>query len=153
VTKVTSLYSFGLNKVAGNFKRMNRAMRNTVYYNQDTNNLLLITPILLGTEPGDEMTVLNVLNFTVEPSYSYLANVLNTERDLLIDWSQCPGTTSDYTIIYGQQPELLKDQGYHRINRLIKSIYAKHEPLHYKFTQFKDGEFQVIHPADYAETK
>lgn len=76
------------------------------FYDYDSNNM-----ILFDTSDCDEITVESICNSTVSNgAYEYLTNVLNTNKNVLIYWSQIEGTTSDYTIYYDSDNEALIDE-------------------------------------------
>lgn len=73
------------------------------YYNAETNNMLLF-----DTSDCDEITVESICNCTVsEGAYEHLIDILNNNKNILVCWSQVEGTTSDYTIYYDIDNELL----------------------------------------------
>lgn len=78
----------------------------TSYYDCNSNNM-----ILFDTSDCDEITVESICNSTVSKgAYEYLINVLNTNKNVLVYWSQVEGTTSDYTIYYDSDNEALVDE-------------------------------------------
>lgn len=102
----------------------------TSFYNVDNNNL-----ILFDTSDCDEITVKSICNSTVNKgSYEYLTNILNTNKNVLVYWSQVEGTTSDYTIYYDSDNESLIDDKI-AVSKLLETI--NNDCVCYKFCEVR----------------
>lgn len=102
----------------------------TSFYNVDNNNL-----ILFDTSDCDEITVESICNSTVnKDSYEYLTNILNTNKNVLVYWSQVEGTTSDYTIYYDSDNEALIDDEID-VSKLLETI--NNDCVCYKFCEVR----------------
>lgn len=102
----------------------------TSFYNVDNNNL-----ILFDTSDCDEITVESICNSTVNKgSYEYLTNILNTNKNVLVYWSQVEGTTSDYTIYYDSDNEALIDDEID-VSKLLETI--NNDCVCYKFCEVR----------------
>lgn len=103
----------------------------TFYYNSESNNL-----ILFDTSDCDEITVESICNATVSKgSYEYLIDVLNTNKNVLVYWSQVEGTTSDYIIYYDSDNEALIDEEID-ISKALETI--NNDCIGYKFCEVRD---------------
>lgn len=102
----------------------------TSFYNVDNNNL-----ILFDTSDCDEITVESICNSTVNKgSYEYLTNILNTNKNVLVYWSQVESTTSDYTIYYDSDNEALVDDEI-EVSKLLETI--NNDCVGYKFCEVR----------------
>lgn len=110
-----------------------------LYYNEFDNILVVFRPCYIGC------TVANICNATVPKDvYNYLINILNTKKNLVVEWSQIEGTTSDYNIYYGLNAEKLIAKGYDGIIKELESIGNIVDKLRYKYNEIIDGEVKPI---------
>ena len=99
------------------------------YHDEKRNNTLYLSEIRYEGEEVEDITV--VINAISNEAYLYLINVLNTNENVSVHWSQVYGTTSDYTIDYdGCNEETLKE--------LLDKVSG------FKYTYIKDGEIYKI---------
>lgn len=99
------------------------------YYDEKRNNTLYLSEIRYEGEEIEDISV--VINAISNEAYSYLINVLNTNENVSVHWSQVYGTTSDYTIVYGD----CDDETY---KILLDEISG------FKYTYIKDGQVYKI---------
>lgn len=112
-------------------KKINKAIKKEVYYNEDTNNLIVFTPL------SKELSTESICNSISDDAYFYLINTLNNEEGLVVEWSQVEGTTSDYIIYYGLDVKELKAKNYKGImNELVSHI--PNDAISRKYTEVKN---------------
>ena len=111
------------------FYKQDNNKKKSVYHDPVNNNMILFWPCDVDT------TIESVCNATVsEGAYEYLTNVLNTEKSVLIIWSEVSGTTSDYTIYYDYNVSELMGKKWKEI---IDSLPGR--KIFMKFVQVKYG--------------
>lgn len=99
------------------------------YHDEKRNNTLYLSEIRYEGEEVEDITV--VINAISNEAYMYLINVLNTNENVSVHWSQVYGTTSDYTIVYGD----CDDETY---KELLDKVSG------FKYAYIKDGEIHKI---------
>lgn len=116
------------------FVKMNRGNRYEVYYDKKNNNLIVFTPYHKGE------TSIDIGNATVTIPYSYLMKRLNKDKNLIVHWSKVEGTTSDYTIFEGLNPEEYKSLGYRKLIALLDTLIVEtgNNYVPYKYTLHKN---------------
>jgi hypothetical protein len=111
----------------------NSRKRFAVYKNDEHNNI-----IIYSYDKG--CSVDSVSGAIRDKAYDYLINVLNTENNILVDWSQVEGTTSDYSLYYdidyNKALSSIKDK---TIDDYLDSLIVTNLAPHYKYTQIKNG--------------
>lgn len=109
----------------------------TSFYNADNNNM-----ILFDTSDCDEITVESICNSTVSNgAYDYLTNILNTNKNVLVYWSQIEGTTSDYIIYYDSDNEaIINDEV--NVSKVLEITNSGCEG--YKFTEVRNKKQSKI---------
>jgi hypothetical protein len=101
---------------------------------KETNNTLVFHPI------DSECDTTSICNDIFDDRYFPLIDFLNTEKNLVVYWSQIEGTTSDYTIYKDMHlsPEELRS--FRKImKRLEESIKGKEEAHPYKYMVVENG--------------
>lgn len=99
------------------------------YYDEKRNNTLFLSEIRYEGEEIEDISV--VVNAISNEAYLYLINVLNSNENVSVHWSQVYGTTSDYTIDYdGCDDETLK--------KLLDKVSG------FKYTYIKNGQIHKI---------
>jgi len=106
--------------------------KKNVYYDEINNNLIVFSP---HEENG---TVNEVCNSIRDSAYLYLMNVLNTNKNIIIHWSQIIGTTSDYDIYYNLDVYSVKDKSQHHIISYLRDN-RKNEIIGYKYVEIING--------------
>jgi hypothetical protein len=115
------------------FYKMDRNRKYSVYHDPINNNLLVFNPY-------DDCTIDEVCDATVsEGAYEYLIDLLNTSTNIVVNWSEVSGTTSDYIIYHDFNVNDLVNKTHKEIMNILPRGY-----LHYKFTEFKNGEESII---------
>ena len=108
------------------------------YHDEKRNNTLYLSEIRYEGEEIEDITV--VINAISNEAYMYLINVLNTNENVFVHWSQVYGTTSDYTIDYdGCNEETLRE--------LLDKVSG------FKYTYIKDGEIYKIQREEFQSSK
>lgn len=101
------------------------------FYNYDSDNM-----ILFDTSDCDGITIESICNSTVSKgAYEHLTNVLNTNKNVLVYWSQIEGTTSDYTIYYDSDNKALIDEGIDA-SKALETINS--DCIGYKFNEVRN---------------
>lgn len=122
------------------FYKQDKKRKYSVYHDLKNNNLIVFNPF-------DDCTVDSVCCSISNEAYLYLIKQLNTKRNLVIDWSQVNGTTSDYTIFFNMDVEILKDKSHNEILKIIyNSITNPDNCCGYKYTEVKNGIVDKITP-------
>lgn len=115
------------------FYKMDKNRKYSVYHEPINNNLIVFNPY-------DNCTIDDVCNATVsEGAYEYLINVLNNEQNVVINWAEVEGTTSDYVIYYGFDVTELKNKTHKEIMSMLPM-----SNLSYKFTEFRNDKQSII---------
>lgn len=114
------------------FYKMNKRSKKYCVYHQPINNNLIVF------SPYDDCDVDSVCDGIRDSMYLYLIQVLNTEKNVLVSWSQVSGTTSDYTIYYDMPVDDLKNKSYKDIWLYINGLGIKYVGG-YKYTEVRDG--------------
>jgi hypothetical protein len=128
--KSSELYLRNLNNC---FYKLDKNRKYSVYHDPINNNIILFSPM-------DDCTIESVCNATVSPgAYEYLINLLNTENNIIVFWSQIDGTTSDYSIYFGYDINTLKDLSYKEILNMLPE-----NDICYKFLLYKYGGYTKI---------
>lgn len=111
------------------FYKQDNNRKKSVYYDPINNNMILFYPC------DPDITIESVCNATVsEGAYEYLTNVFNTEKSVLVVWSEISGTTSDYTIYYDYNVSDLLGKKWKEILDMLPE-----GQVFRKFVQVKDG--------------
>jgi hypothetical protein len=125
-----------LRNMIATYDRIVKSGRKEVYFNSDTNNMIVVNPL------DKPETSTDVFNGITDLPYDYLINMLNTEHGLVIHWYKVEGTTSDYVIHYDLNPKELLDKKYSEIKKVLEA--AEHEPAFYKYTYIKEDKVHKI---------
>jgi len=74
--------------------------------------------------------------------------VLLINKNIVVNWSQINGTTSDYTIYYNTDVDMLKGKSHKEILTIIHNNIDINSGncCGYKYTQVKDGKENKITP-------
>ena len=107
------------------------------YHDEKRNNTLYLSETRYEGEEMEDISV--VVNAISNEAYLYLINVLNTNENVSVHWSQVYGTTSDYTIVYDKyEKKCLYDENH------LKELMGKE--LGYKYKFIKNGKIKKITP-------
>lgn len=82
-----------LRLLENDFELVDNKDNNELYYDVINNNYILFTLY-------DDCTTDSIINGIREDVYNYLIGELNNNTNLIVEWSQVEGTTSDYDIYY-----------------------------------------------------
>ena len=124
------------------YHKLDQKRKYTVYHDPINNNLIVFSPY-------NDCTVDSVCGAISENPYLYLINELNMRRNIVVSWSEVSGTTSDYTIYYDMDVDILKEKSHKEILDIIHSnITNSGECCGYKYIQVKDGKVSKITPKD-----
>jgi hypothetical protein len=121
-----------LRDVCGVFYKQDKARKYSVYYDGESNNIILFSPY-------EDCTIDSVCNGISKEAYSYLVKELNSNRRLLVDWSQISGTTSDYTLFYDFPNESLRSKTYKDISNYIKDLRIDYGSCAFKYIEVRNG--------------
>lgn len=128
-----------LNGVHNEYERFGLSVKKSLFYDEVSNNLFLFSSY------GD-CDVEDIINGISGERYNYLTKVLNTNRNLIIDWSTQEGTTSDYIIYHGFDSDFI--EGTTCPDTLSYSLYQLRTKDNgyspYKYQEFKDGKFNQL---------
>jgi hypothetical protein len=119
------------------FYKQDRNRKYSVHYDPINNNIILFSP-------HDDCTIDSVCNSIRESIYSYLINILNTQKNIIVSWSQVSGTSSDYTIYYDIPIDSLKNKTYKEILSYLCDLNIQPNFQGYKYTEVKDNIKNVI---------
>ena len=107
------------------------------YPDETRNNTLYLYEIRYEGEEMEDISV--VVNAISNKAYLYLIDVLNTNENVSVYWSQIYGTTSDYTVVYDKYgKDCLYDEKY------LKELMKKESGHKYKL--IKNGKIKKITP-------
>ena len=123
------------------YYKLNKKRKYTVYHDPVNNNLIVFSPY-------DDCTVDSVCDSIRDEAYLYLINELNMNKNIVVNWSQINGTTSDYTIYYNTDVDMLKGKSHKEILTIIHNNIDINsgDCCGYKYTQVKDGKENKITP-------
>ena len=99
------------------------------YHDEKRNNTLYLSEIRYEGEEMEDISI--VVNAISNEAYLYLINVLNTNENVSVHWSQVYGTTSDYTIVYGDCDD-----------EIYKELLNRNSS--FKYNYIKDGQIYKI---------
>jgi len=121
--------------------KQDKKRKYTVYHDPINNNLIVFSPY-------DDCTVDSVCDSIRDEAYLYLINELNINKNIVVSWSQITGTTSDYTIYYDMDVDMLKGKSHKEILTISNNgiNINSGECCGYKYTQVKDGKENKITP-------
>ena len=125
------------------YYKLDKKRKYTVYHDTINNNLIVFNPY-------NNCTVDSVCGSIRDEAYLYLINELNINKNMVVSWSQITGTTSDYTIYYNMDVDILKVKSHKEILTMINNSINTNsgECCGYKYTQVKDGKENRITPED-----
>ncbi|MED3562332.1 hypothetical protein [Bacillus xiapuensis] len=86
--------TLNLNGLNNTYIKTNRNNKIEIFHDSENNNTIVFDPL------DDSVNTESICNGIRPQMYQYLINVLNTENNVTVHWSQVEGTTSDYTIYY-----------------------------------------------------
>ncbi|HEY8805253.1 MAG TPA: hypothetical protein VIM42_09165 [Clostridium sp.] len=112
--------------------KMDNKRKYSVFHEPDNNNLIVFSPY-------DDCDIDSVCGSIRDEIYGYLINVLNTQENVLVSWSQVSGTTSDYTIYYDMPNDELKNKSYKEIGDYLKKMNVKYEEYGFKYMEARDN--------------
>ena len=121
--------------------KQDKKRKYTIYHDPINNNLIVFSPY-------DDCTVDSVCDSIRNEAYLYLINELNMNKNIVVNWSQINGTTSDYTIYYNTDVDMLKGKSHKEILTIIHNNIDINsgDCCGYKYTQVKDGKENKITP-------
>lgn len=123
----------GLRNLNYELELFNSKRKFAVYKNNIHNNI-----IIYSYDKG--CSVDSVSGAIRDKAYDYLIEVLNTENNVLVYWSQVEGTTSDYTIFYDiDYQKALNEIKNNTINKYLDSLVNEDYISPYKYKQIKNG--------------
>jgi len=122
---------------------MDNKRKYSVFHEPDNNNLIVFSPY-------DDCDIDSVCGSIRDEIYGYLINVLNTQENVLVSWSQVSGTTSDYTIYYDMPNDELKNKPYKDIINYLKNMNVKSEVRGFKYTETRDNVASKIEAKVYS---
>lgn len=123
----------GLRNLNYDLELFNSKKRFAVYKNDEHNNI-----IIYSYDKG--CSVDSVSGGIRDKAYDYLINELNTNNNVLIDWSQVEGTTSDYNIYYDvDYKESLDKIKNNTIREYLYSLIKQNNAPYYKYRKIKNG--------------
>lgn len=112
-----------------------------VFYDKKNNNLIVFNPLDEGVNTE------SICNGISNKAYLYLINELNTNKNLVIEWSQIEGTTSDYVIYYDLEPLDFIDRSF---AKTMESLPKIKDTFGYKYVEIKNGkERKITETIDY----
>lgn len=119
------------------FYKKDRKKKYSVYHDPVNNNIILFSPY-------DDCDIESVCNGIRTSAYFYLIGILNTQKNVIVSWSQVSGTTSDYTIYYDMPVDSLKDKSYKEIWDYLYSLDIQSDIHSYKYTEVKNNiEYKI----------
>ena len=123
------------------YYKLDKKRKYTIYHDPINNNLIVFSPY-------DDCTVDSVCDSIRNEAYLYLINELNMNKNIVVNWSQINGTTSDYTIYYNTDVDMLKGKSHKEILTIIHNNIDINsgDCCGYKYTQVKDGKENKITP-------
>ena len=123
------------------YYKLDKKSKYTIYHDSINNNLIVFSPY-------DDCTVDSVCDSIRNEAYLYLINELNMNKNIVVNWSQINGTTSDYTIYYNNDVDMLKGKSHEEILTIIHNNIDINsgDCCGYKYTQVKDGKENKITP-------
>ncbi|MCL1700696.1 hypothetical protein [Lysinibacillus sp. Bpr_S20] len=128
-----------LNGVNNEYERFGLSVKKSLFYDEVNNNLFLFSSY------GD-CDVEDIVNGISGERYDYLTKVLNTNRNLIIDWSTQEGTTSDYIIYHGFDAEFIENSLCPEMLSmelgLLQTADSGYE--NYKYQEYKNGKFNQL---------
>jgi hypothetical protein len=123
----------GLRNLDYELELFNSRRQFAVYKNDEHNNI-----IIYSYDKG--CSVDSVSGAIRDKAYDHLINVLNTENNILVDWSQVEGTTSDYSLYYDiDYDEVLKQTTDKTIDKYLESLIKENNAPHYKYRKILNG--------------
>lgn len=120
-----------LRNVNNVFNKQDRKRKYSVFHDPINNNIIVFSPY-------GNCDIDSVCNGIANDVYFYLICELNTNKNLLVSWSQVSGTTSDYTLYYDMPNDVLKDKSYDEIFEYIKSMNIKRDFYGFKYVEVKN---------------
>ncbi len=115
--------------------KVNNHETKEMFYDETNNNLIIFNPLDEGIDTE------SICNGISNKAYLYLINELNANKNLVIEWSQIEGTTSDYVIYHDLEPLDFVDKAHEKI---IKTLPKVKECFGYKYVEIKNGKERKI---------
>jgi hypothetical protein len=123
----------GLRNLNYDLELFNSKKRFAVYKNDEHNNI-----IIYSYDKG--CSVDSVSGAIRDKAYLYLIYELNTNNNILVDWRQVEGTTSDYDIYYDiNYDEVLKQITDKTIDKYLETLIKENNAPSYKYRKIKNG--------------
>jgi hypothetical protein len=123
-----------LRNLFATYEKVNRGTKNEVYYSSHTNNYIVFTPY-------DDCTTESICNSISGEAYNYLIHVLNTSNNVVVNWSQVEGTTSDYSIYFDAAQDIT-DTAHKSIMEKLNGKVTGGNSM--KYNMVKDGHMVPI---------
>jgi len=127
------LFLKGLN---GQYIKTNRNTRKEIYHDYQSGNTIIFTPY------DESVNTESICNGIRNSAYEYLINVLNTNNNITVHWSQIEGTTSDYDIYYDLRLEGLELKSYDAAMNVLNNVADGNCSM--KYNEIKDGKVYPI---------
>lgn len=130
--------AIGLRNLNYELELFNSRKQFAVYKNDEYKNI-----IIYSYDRG--CSVNSVSGAIRDEAYLYLINELNTNNNVLVDWRQVEGTTSDYDIYYNiSYDEVLKRISEKTIDKYLESLIKENNAPSFKYRQIKDSVMTKI---------
>lgn len=127
------MHVLGLRGTDYEFVKTNSGKRKEVFHCEETNNTLVFLPY---DKSCDRRSICNGI---MDDRYFPLIDFLNTEKNLVVCWSQVEGTSSDYTVYKNVN---LSDEELRSVNKINKHLEGtvKEIPEHqWKYNIVENG--------------
>lgn len=120
------------------FIKTNLNEKYEVYYDVNTGNTLVFTPY-------DDRNTESIVNGIRDSAYIHLINELNTNKNLVVEWSQIEGTTSDYVIYYDVKLTSNQIKSYSSVKEELEKLVIKSiDGCEWKYSKVENGIQQMI---------
>jgi len=134
-----------LRNLVNEYKKVNNSKRREVFYDEKNNNMIVFDPCDKETDTH------SICNGIADDMYGFLINELNTEKDLVVMWSQVEGTTSDYTIYCDYNPSQFVEKKWLEIVEILSHSTEQTNTL--KYNMIKDGKLIHVRRKGYKESE
>lgn len=136
---MNDLGSVSLNGLKSEFTYYGMSVKKDIFYDEENNNLFLFSTY------GD-CDIEGIVNGIKGERYDYLVNTLNNNKNLIIDWFKLEGTTSDYIIYHGLEPELIESSICPELLSMkLEQLKTEGDGFkNWKYQEYKDGKFTQL---------
>lgn len=125
--------TLGLRGTGYEFVKTNSGKRKEVFHCRETNNTLVFLPYDKGCNRE------SICNGIMDDRYFPLIDFLNTNKNLVVVWSQIEGTTSDYTIFKDVSLSGEELRSLSKINKRLKGLARETPEQRWKYNVVENG--------------